>query len=50
MYHDYNYEATLASSIRAQWQLDDVLRADQDSISRATSCPKASLASRRSKP
>ncbi|SRR5260221_4541544 len=30
MYHDFNYEATLASSIRAQWQLDDVLRADQD--------------------
>lgn len=30
MYHDYNYEATLASSIRAQWQLDDVLRADQE--------------------
>jgi hypothetical protein len=30
MYHDFNYEATLASSLRAQWQLDDVLRADQD--------------------
>jgi len=29
MYHDFNYEATLASSLRAQWQLDDVLRADQ---------------------
>ncbi len=27
MYHDFNYEATLASSLRAQWQLDDVLRA-----------------------
>jgi hypothetical protein len=30
MYHDFNYEATLASSLRAQWQLDDVLGADQD--------------------
>ena len=30
MYHDFNYEATLASSLRAQWQLDDVLKADQD--------------------
>jgi hypothetical protein len=30
MYHDFNYEATLASSVRAQWQLDDVLRADQE--------------------
>ena len=30
MYHDFNYEATLASSLRAQWQLDDVLRDDQD--------------------
>jgi len=30
MYHDFNYEATLASSLRAQWQLDDVLRTDQD--------------------
>jgi len=30
MYHDFNYEATLASSIRAQWQLDDVLKADQE--------------------
>ncbi|MFL6752540.1 MAG: diiron oxygenase, partial [Sphingomicrobium sp.] len=30
MFHDFNYEATLASSLRAQWQLDDVLRADQD--------------------
>jgi len=29
MYHDFNYEATLASSLRAQWQLDDVLREDQ---------------------
>ena len=30
MYHDFNYEATLASSLRAQWRLDDVLREDQD--------------------
>ena len=30
MYHDFNYEATLASSLRAQWQLDDVLRSDQE--------------------
>jgi hypothetical protein len=30
MYHNFNYEATLASSIRAQWQLDDVLREDQE--------------------
>jgi hypothetical protein len=30
MYHDFNYEATLASSLRAQWQIDDVLRADQE--------------------
>jgi hypothetical protein len=30
MYHDFNYQATLASSLRAQWMLDDVLRADQD--------------------
>ena len=30
MYHDFNYEATLASSIRAQWKLDDVLREDQE--------------------
>ncbi len=30
MYHDFNYEKTLASSLRAQWQLDDVLRADQE--------------------
>ena len=30
MYHDFNYQAALASSLRAQWQLDDVLRADQD--------------------
>lgn len=30
MYHDFNYEATLASSLRAQWQLDDVLKIDQE--------------------
>jgi hypothetical protein len=30
MYHDFTYEATLASSLKAQWQLDDVLRADQE--------------------
>ena len=30
MYHDFNYEATLASSLRAQWKLDEVLSADQD--------------------
>ena len=42
MYHDFNYEATLASSLRAQWQLDDVLREPtRSSISRATSCPRA---------
>ena len=30
MYHDFNYEATLSSSLRAQWHLDDVLRPDQN--------------------
>ena len=30
MFHNFDYEATLASSLRAQWQLDDVLRADQE--------------------
>ena len=30
MYHDFNYEATLASSLRAQWELDDVLGEDQN--------------------
>ena len=30
MYHDYDFEAVFASSLRAQWQLDDVLRPDQD--------------------
>jgi para-aminobenzoate N-oxygenase AurF len=30
MYHDFKYEIALASSLRAQWQLDDVLREDQE--------------------
>ena len=30
MYHDFNYEATLASSLRAAWSLDDVLAEDQE--------------------
>ncbi|HEY7005516.1 MAG TPA: diiron oxygenase [Sphingomicrobium sp.] len=30
MYHNFDYERTLASSLRAQWMLDDVLREDQD--------------------
>ncbi|WP_037502916.1 diiron oxygenase [Sphingomonas jaspsi] len=30
MYHDFNYEAVLGSSLRANWKLDDVLRADQE--------------------
>jgi hypothetical protein len=30
VYHDFNYKATLASSLRAQWLLDDVLREDQE--------------------
>jgi hypothetical protein len=30
MFHDFNFKATLASSLRAQWELDDVLRADQE--------------------
>jgi P-aminobenzoate N-oxygenase AurF len=30
MYHDFTYQATLASSLRAQWQLDDVLKPHQD--------------------
>ncbi len=30
MYHDFTYESSLASSLRAQWLLDDVLRVDQD--------------------
>ena len=30
MYHDYTYKAVLASSLRAQWELDDILAPDQD--------------------
>src|SRR6476659_11260075 len=30
MYHDFNYETALASSLKGAWQLDDVLRADQE--------------------
>jgi hypothetical protein len=30
MYQDFDFKTTLASSLRAQWLLDDVLRADQD--------------------
>ena len=30
MYHDFTYERTLASSIKAAWSLDDELRADQE--------------------
>src|SRR4029078_3604782 len=30
MYHDFNYEGTLVSSLRAQWVLDEVLRVDQE--------------------
>lgn len=30
MYHDFNYERTLATSLRAQWLLDDVLRDGQE--------------------
>lgn len=30
MYHNFDFKATLASSLRAQWLLDDVLRSDQD--------------------
>ena len=30
MYHDFNYETTLSTSLRTQWQLDDVLREDQE--------------------
>ena len=29
MYHDFTYDATLTSSLRGQWQLDDVLRRDE---------------------
>ena len=30
MYHDFTYESALASSLRAQWHLDDVLGPDQE--------------------
>ena len=30
MYHDFTYQATLGSSFKAAWALDDVLRADQE--------------------
>jgi P-aminobenzoate N-oxygenase AurF len=30
MYHDFNYQATLGSSLRAQWELDEVFREDQE--------------------
>ena len=30
MYHDYTYQAVLASSLRAQWELDDVLGPEQE--------------------
>jgi hypothetical protein len=30
MYHDFTYQATLASSLRGAWELDDVLREDQE--------------------
>lgn len=30
MYHEFDYERTLSSSLRAQWALDDVLREDQE--------------------
>jgi hypothetical protein len=30
VYHDFNYEGTLATSLRAQWKLDDVLRENQE--------------------
>ncbi len=30
MYHDFNYETALGSSLRAQWELDDVLLADDE--------------------
>ena len=41
MYHDFNYEATLASSLRAAWQLDDVLREDQELDFSRNSCRRA---------
>jgi hypothetical protein len=30
MYHNFNFEAALASSLKAAWHLDDVLRSDQE--------------------
>src|SRR4030095_5495900 len=30
MAHDFQYDAVLASSLRAQWQLDDILRCNQE--------------------
>ena len=30
MYHDFNYQTTLATSLRAAWQLDDVLKPDEE--------------------
>ena len=30
MYHDFNYENTLRTSLRAAWQLDDVLKSTQE--------------------
>jgi P-aminobenzoate N-oxygenase AurF len=30
MYHDFNYQQTLAASLRGQWEIDDVLREDQE--------------------
>ena len=30
MYHNFDYEATLANSLRAQWELDDVLGESQE--------------------
>lgn len=30
MYHNFTYDGALASSLKAQWQIDDVLRADQE--------------------
>jgi hypothetical protein len=30
MYHDFNYQQTLAASLRGAWALDDVLRKDQE--------------------
>src|SRR4029077_1436396 len=30
VYHDFNYKLTLATSLRAQWMLDDVLLENQD--------------------